>query len=105
MPASPKPAGQRLLALEQDIKDIASELAVLLVFDRPKRINERPALARQFFAERCLSDEQLEELLSAFRSINAYVELFEGERELLDALTGGRLDDLARPYKIIYNGI
>jgi D-alanine-D-alanine ligase len=75
------------------------------VFDRPERVEERPGLARTYFAQRCVSDAQLEQMIAAFRSIGAYVELFHGEQPLLRALADGRLQRMSRPIKLIYNGI
>ena len=94
-----------LAAVEQAVINCGPELAVFLVYDRPGRVDERPGLARAFFAQRCVSDEQLTETIDAFRSIGAYVELFEGERPLLEALASGRLSSLNRTLKLIYNGI
>jgi D-alanine-D-alanine ligase len=44
-------------------------------------------------------------MLDAFRTIGAYVELFEGEQPLLQALVEGRLQRIDRPVKVIYNGV
>ncbi|PFG15500.1 D-alanine-D-alanine ligase [Propionicimonas paludicola] len=43
--------------------------------------------------------------MEAFRSIGAYVELFEGEREFIGAAASGRLGSLQRRMKVVYNGI
>lgn len=83
----------------------AEDLAVLLVYDRPERAAERPGLARTYFAERCVTDEQLGFMIDAFGSVNAYVELFAGERPFMEALASGRLQRLGRPLQIAYNGI
>jgi D-alanine-D-alanine ligase len=98
-------ASERLHVLEQALVKRAGDLAVFLVFDRPERASERPGLARTYFAQRCASDEQLDLTIDAFRSVGAYVELFEGERPLISALADGRLQRLRRPLKIAYNGI
>ncbi|HVO55614.1 MAG TPA: hypothetical protein VMT37_14475 [Solirubrobacterales bacterium] len=82
----------------------ARDLAIFLVYDRPDRINERPELARSFFAERCVSDEQLDQMIDAYRSVGAYVELFEGEKPFIEALTGGHIDSIRRPVKLAYDG-
>lgn len=95
----------KLLDLEDRLRLRGSSLAVFLVYDRPDRIQERPDLDRVFFAQRCVSDAQLEQTVDAFRSIGAYVELFEGEQPLMTALANGRLQQLDRDLKVIYNGI
>jgi hypothetical protein len=79
-------------------------VAAFLVYDRPDRINERPELARSFFAERCVSDEQLDQMIDAYRSVGAYVELFEGEKPFIEALASGRLASIPRPIKLAYDG-
>jgi len=98
-------ASDRLPALEQALVERARDLALFLVYDRPGRASERPGLERTFFAQRCVSDEQLTQTIEAFREVGAYVELFEGERPLLEALADGRLQRLPRTLKLIYNGI
>jgi D-alanine-D-alanine ligase len=98
-------ARQRLLELERGLVARARDLALFLVYDRPSRVAERPGLARTYFAQRCVSDEQLQETIDAFRAVGAYVELFEGERPLLAALADGRLACLGRELQVIYNGI
>ena len=95
----------RLLALDAALVERGRELAVYLVYDRPEREQERPGLARLHFARRCQSDEALEAMISIFRAIGAYVELFAGEQPFAAALSSGRLDQLARPLQIAYNGI
>jgi D-alanine-D-alanine ligase len=94
-----------LRELERRLVARADDLALLLVYDRPQRVDERPGLARAFFAQRCVSDAQLAQTTDAFRSVGAYVELFEGERSLLEALTSGRLRSLHRRLQVVYNGI
>jgi D-alanine-D-alanine ligase len=81
------------------------ELAVHLVFDRPERERERPGLSRLAFAQRCASDEEIETLSVAYRDIGAYVEVFQGEHGLVEALGSGRLAALGRPLQAVYNGI
>jgi D-alanine-D-alanine ligase len=68
-------------------------------------VAERPGLVRAFFAQRCVSDAQLDQTIEAFRSIRSYVELFEGEHSFLQALTSGRLQEIPRSLKVVYNGI
>lgn len=98
-------ARQELHALERQLVTRAEDIAVFLVYDRPERAAERPGLARTHFAERCVSDEQLGFMIDAFRSVNAYAELFEGERPFMEALACGRLQRLERPLSVAYNGI
>ena len=80
-------------------------LALHLVYERPAQVKSRPGLSRVFFAQRCVSDDQLARMIDAFRSIDAYVELFEGELPFLAALADGRLDQLDRSLQVVYNGI
>ena len=96
---------ERLVALERILARRGYDLALFLAFDRPERVDERPGLARTYFAQRCLSDEQLARLVDAFRSVGSYVELFEGELELLEGLADGRIQGIEKPLKVIYNGI
>jgi D-alanine-D-alanine ligase len=95
----------QLHELEGRLRRDASELALYLVYDRPARVAERPGLARTLFAERCVTDDQLERMIEAFRSQGAYAEVFDGEQPFLAALAGGRLDALGRRLQIAYNGI
>ena len=69
--------GTSLRELERRFSKRAREVAIFLVYDRPDRINERPELARSFFAERCVSDDQLARMIEVYRSVGAYVELFD----------------------------
>jgi D-alanine-D-alanine ligase-like ATP-grasp enzyme len=62
-------------------------------------------LWRTYFAQRCVSDEQLDVTIDAFRSVGAYVELFHGERAWLAALAEGRLQRLPQRMKAAFNGI
>lgn len=94
-----------LQELVDGIKAMGSDLALFLVYDRPSRASERPGLERAFFTQRCVSDEQLRQTIEAFRSIGAYVRLFEGERPFMAALADGRIDRIGRPLKVVYNGI
>lgn len=94
-----------LLTLERTLAEHGNDLALFLVYDRPARTQERPGLARTFFAQRCVSDAQLDQMIDAFRSIGAYVELFDGEQPFLEALAGGRLQAIRRSLKVVYNGI
>ena len=98
-------AARRLRALDAAVAANAPELALLLVYDRPERSAERAGLARAYFAQRCVSDVQLEQTVDAFRSVGAYVELFAGEQPLLAALAEGRIARLARRMTVVYNGI
>jgi D-alanine-D-alanine ligase len=95
----------RLHGLDRELKAQAEHLAVFLVYDRPERVAERPGLEKTYFAERCVSDAQLDQTIVAFRSVGAYVELFEGEQPFLAALTSGGFKRLERPMKVVYNGI
>jgi D-alanine-D-alanine ligase len=95
----------RLRDLQNRLLARSDSLAVFLVYDRPERVLERPDLDRVFFAQRCVSDAQLEETIDAFRSVGAYVELFEGEQPFIAALASGRLDEIGRDIKVVYNGI
>jgi D-alanine-D-alanine ligase len=96
---------QRLHALERALVRRADALAVFLVYDRPERERERPGLSRTYFAQRCVSDQQLDLTLAAFRSVGAYAELFIGEQAFMRALTEGRLQRLDQQIKVAYNGI
>ena len=95
----------RLTRLDAGISAAGSELALFLVYARPGRVKERPALARTYFAERCISEAQLNLMVDTFRSIGAYVEVFDGDRPFLEALTAGRLHKLGRTLLVAYNGI
>lgn len=96
---------QHLLKTERGLVDRADDLAVFLAYDRPGLVDERPGLSRAFFAQRCVSDRQLDQTISAFRSVGGYVELFEGEKPLLEALVEGRLQKIDRGLRVIYNGL
>ncbi len=98
-------ATQRLVDLELLLVQHASDLALFLAYDRPGRLAERPGLARAFFAQRCVSDAQLNQTIEAFRSVGAYVEVFEGEFPFIQALAAGRLQEIPRPLKVVYNGL
>jgi hypothetical protein len=98
-------AAKRLATVEQALVDMAGELALFLVYDRPERVGERPGLTRTFFAQRCASDAELARTIDAFRSVGAYVELLAGERPLLEGLATGRLQSIARDVRVIYNGL
>lgn len=91
--------------LDRHVAGIGSELAMFLVFDRPGRAADRPGLERAHFARRCVSDEQLSQTVEAFRSLGAYVEVFDGEKPFIEALASGRLQRIGRPLKVVYNGI
>jgi D-alanine-D-alanine ligase len=95
----------RVRALDALVQRIGSDLALFLVYDRPGRVSERLGLERTYFAERCVSEQQLSETIDAFRSCGAYVELFDGEREFITALSDGRIAGIPRSVKIAYSGI
>jgi D-alanine-D-alanine ligase len=95
----------RLRDLNSSFADVAPELAIFLVHDRPSRLAERPGLARAYFAERCVSDIEITATLEALREVGAYVELIEGELPLVKALGEGRLQAVDRRLKMVYNGI
>lgn len=95
----------RLVAIERALVARGDEVALFLVYDRPSRAAERPGLARTYFAERCVSDAQLDQMIRALRTIGAYVELFEGEQVFLAALVRGYVQRLGRPLSVVYNGI
>jgi D-alanine-D-alanine ligase len=101
----PEAIAQRLRRLERELVARADDLALFLAFDRPQRVDDRPSLARMFFAERCASDMQLSRIIGAFRGVGAYVELFEGELPFLKALAKGRIQGMRQPLKIVYNEI
>lgn len=94
-----------LQAVERGLVEAAQDLALFLVYDRPHRVGERPGLARTFFAQRCASDAELAVTTEAFRSVGAYVELFDGVQPLLEGLATGRLQRIDRRFKVVYNGI
>lgn len=101
----PEAIAQRLGGLERALADRADDLALFLAFDRPERVNDRPALARMFFAQRCASNAHLTRIILAFREVGAYVELFEGELPFLKALAEGRIGAMRQPLKLVYNEI
>jgi D-alanine-D-alanine ligase len=96
---------EELFALERKLVDVAPDLALFLALDRPERVKDRPGLERAYFAQRCVSDSQIAQTIEAFRSVGAYVELVEGDLDLLDALATGRIQDVKRRLKVIYNGV
>jgi D-alanine-D-alanine ligase len=96
---------EHLGALERALVRHASDLALFLVYDRPEREHERPGLPRTYFARRCVSDEHLDVTIDAFRSVDAYVELFAGERAWITGLADGRLQQLPQAIKVAFNGI
>lgn len=91
--------------LDRVLRASAGDVAVFLVYDRPERAEERPGLPALFFAQRCVTDDLVEQMISAFREIGIYVELFAGEQPFLKALSSGRLDELNRNIGVVYNGI
>jgi D-alanine-D-alanine ligase len=96
---------EQLVDLERRLVERAPDLALFLAHDRPQRVVERPALEQAFFAQRCVSDAQIAQTIEAFRTVGAYVELFEGELPLMEALATGRVQGIKRELKVIYNGI
>ncbi|HEX7196353.1 MAG TPA: hypothetical protein VF364_05915 [Candidatus Limnocylindria bacterium] len=96
----------RLRAIEQRLVEAAPRVAIYLVFDRPERVEDRPGIQAAYFAERCLTDLQIEHLIAPLREVGCYVELIEGDLALVDALASGRLAPTAqRPAVLIYNGV
>jgi D-alanine-D-alanine ligase len=94
-----------LLGIEENLRSRGEDLALFLVFDRPERVEERPGLARAFFAQRCITDRQINRLLKAFRGVGSYVELLEGELSMFEALAQGRIQAMEQPWRVLYNGI
>jgi D-alanine-D-alanine ligase len=94
-----------LLELERKLASWGPDLAVFLVYDQPQRVQERPGLARTFFAERAVPQAQLDQMSDALRAIGSHVEVLAGELPLLEALADGRLQGVERDLKVIYNGI
>lgn len=94
-----------LLDLERQLIAEAENLAVLLVYDRPTRVEERPDLERTYFEQRCISDLQLTEMVEAFQSVGVYVQVFEGEKPFLAALANGEIEAIKRKTKVVYDGI
>lgn len=92
-------------SLEKSLHKIAHELAVFLVYDRPDRAKDRPGIERAFFSQRCVSDIQLDQTLTALRSIGVYVELLNGEQDFINKLSNGHIDSVSRKIKLVYNGI
>ncbi len=103
--AGPRAVAEHLRSLERALADRAHDLALYLVFDRPQRVDDRPGLARSFFAQRCASEKHLSQIIDAFRGTGAYVELFEGEIPFLKALAEGRLQAMPQQLKVAYNEI
>jgi len=103
--SAPRGTPEDLHAVERALIQKAQDLALYLVYDRPERVSERPGLVRTYFAQRCVSDEQLDLMIDAFRSVGAYVEVFHGERPFMKALADGRLQRMAQSLKVAYNGI
>lgn len=94
-----------LRQLDERLCKVGDRVAVFLVYERPSQVRDRPELARTYFAQRCTSDRQINDMIDAYREIGAYVELFEGEQPFLTALTSGRLNSLGRRLPIMYNGV
>ncbi len=96
---------ERLSEIANAVVRIGPDIALSLVFARPGLVDQRPAIARVAYAQRCIPDAQLSELITAFRLIGSYVELFEEELPFIDALVNGRLSALGRRYNVVHNGI
>jgi D-ala D-ala ligase C-terminus len=103
--ADPSEDRRQLGSLERAFALRAGDLAAFLVFDRPSRIAERPGLARTFFAERCVSDQQIQQLRDALSEVGARVDLFEGDREFVAALAGGHHRKTGKALQVAYNGL
>ena len=95
----------RLRELHDQFCAAAPRLAVFLVYERPSAVEERPALARTFFAERCSTEQELSLIVASLREVGAYVEVFEGEQQFIEALASGRLSSLGREFEMIYPSI
>jgi D-alanine-D-alanine ligase len=96
---------QQLESLERALALRGGDLAAFLVFDRPSRAAERPGLARTFFAERCVSDKQIQQLSDALWDVGAQVDLFEGDREFVAALARGHHRQTGKALRAAYNGL
>ncbi len=95
---------RRLVALERALRDQAQDLAVFFVFDRPSLVEERPALARTFFAERCLPEIQLKQMTDALHGVGAHAQLFDGHT-FVAALVGGIHHQVNKRLIVAYNGL
>ena len=95
----------RLRQVESGFRSIAGELAVLLVHDRPARAHDRPGAARTFFAQRCVSDEEISQTIEAVKSAGAYIELFTNELDFMEAISSGQIAELPHQHKLVYNGV
>lgn len=95
----------RLADLDRLVREHAADLAVWLVYDRPSRVLDRPGLAAAYFAERCVSDRQLQLMMEALRDVGAYVELLGGDLPFLEAITSGRIEAVGRRWNVAYNGL
>lgn len=82
----------------------SNDVAIFLVYDRPERALVRPDLDRTYFVERCLSDQQIDAIVSSLRTEGCYVELFPSEVAFAKALAAGRLQESAKPVHLAYNG-
>jgi D-alanine-D-alanine ligase len=91
--------------LELGLRAVGPELAVFLVYDRPTRVADRPGIDRAHFLDRCVSDEQLAQMIDSLRSIGAYVEVLDGDLEFLTAVGTKGLTSVDRRLKLAYNGI
>ena len=98
-------AQDRLRDLHRRIVGVASQLAVFLVYDRASRIEDRPALVQAHFAQRCVSEAQLNAMIESLRDIGIYVELLGGDLDFIRAVAAGRLQAVSRRHKVVYNGI
>jgi D-alanine-D-alanine ligase len=96
---------RRLRRLDDSIGAIGSQIALHLVVDRPDRIDERPGLSASAFAERCLTDLEIDRFVEAFRSIGAAVEVFDGEVPFIEAVAARGLRNGTASRHIVYNGL
>jgi D-alanine-D-alanine ligase len=96
---------RRLEQLEQALLSKADEVAVFLVYDRPSLVAERPGLARTFFAERCASADQLQEMRAALHDVGIQAEVFEGDHAFLSALATGHHKRIGKTFQVAYNGL
>lgn len=85
--------------------DVATDLAVFLVYDRAEQVGARPGIERAQFTARCVSEVQLSRMLEALRAVGVYAEVLPGDRAFLAALASGRVPLEDRDFNLVYNGI
>lgn len=105
MDSDTETAQDKLRDLHRRIVDFASQLAVFLVYDRPSRVEDRPALVQTHFAHRCVAESQLNAMIESLRDIGVYVELLDGDLDFIRAVSAGRLQAIPRSHKLVYNGV